>query len=120
MRDILIFKERNKINIKLYARHNNYASPRLIRYYNTDSTEKAFVKTASRVILYAETSYMHCKGVVLAQPSKQAVLKFLWASSINRVLDVSIDFKLNSSYMVGWIFHPQYPSIWQMTSIKND
>lgn len=33
VRDILIFKERNKINIKLYARHNNYASPRLIRYY---------------------------------------------------------------------------------------
>lgn len=33
VRDILIVKERNKINIKLYARHNNYASPRLICYY---------------------------------------------------------------------------------------
>ncbi len=61
--------------------------------------------TASRWLLFGETSHMHCSGVILAHSSTQTQTVFkcwrfrgplLWS------LVLSVDFLMDSSQLIGW------------------
>lgn len=82
--DILIFKERMKINITMPGTTTSLRQNNTTRK-QTLQRKPLILMTASRVILYAETSCMHCTGMILAHSSIQSlqILKVLWAFYMN-------------------------------------
>lgn len=63
--DILIFKERMKINITMPGTTTSLR-PKITTRTQTLQRKPLISMTASRVILYAETSCMHCTGMILS------------------------------------------------------
>lgn len=82
--DILIFKERMKISITMPGTTTSLRQNNTTRK-QTLQRKPLILMTASRVILYAETSCMHCTGMILAHSSIQSlqILKVLWAFYMN-------------------------------------